>query len=89
VPLGGTRLVPDETIRVILDDLTSGGLHEHFGIDIEGRIFEARDLDWTYGSGQVLQGAAEDLALALCGRNIPSGRITGAPLQRREPDKGS
>jgi uncharacterized protein (TIGR03083 family) len=85
VPLGKSRLAPDETMRVILDDLTSGGGHEHFGIEIEGRILDARDLDWTYGSGRVLQGAAEDLALALCGRNIPRGRIKGAPLQRREP----
>jgi hypothetical protein len=75
--------------HVVIHSLDVSVPLEHFGIDIEGRIVEARDLDWTYGSGQVLQGAAEDLALALCGRNIPSGRIKGAPLQRMDPDKGS
>ncbi len=89
VPLGAARLAPDATMRVILDDLTSGGVHEHFGIDIEGRLLQASDVGWTYGSGQVLRGTAEDLALALCGRSVPSGRIDGAPLRRREPDNAS
>jgi len=80
VPLGETRFVPDDTIRVVLDDLTQGGAHEHFGIDIEGRLFEASDLDWSHGSGQPLRGAAEDLALVMCGRTVPSGRLTDSPL---------
>ncbi len=80
VPLGEARFVPDETIRVVLDDLTQGGAHEHFGIDIDGRRFEASDLDWSYGSGQPLRGAAEDLALIMCGRTVPSGRLSGTPL---------
>ena len=80
VPLGETRFVPDETIRVVLDDLTQGGAHEHFGIDIEGRLFEASDLDWSFGSGGPLRGAAEDLALVMCGRMVPSGRLSGTPL---------
>jgi uncharacterized protein (TIGR03083 family) len=88
VPLGQARLAPDETIRVILDDLTQGGVHEHFGIDMEGRTLEASDMAWKYGSGLVLRGAAEDLALALCGRRVPSGRLNGSPLLRKEPDQG-
>jgi len=80
VPLGETHFVPDDTIRVVLDDLTEGGAHEHFGIDIEGLLFEASDLDWSYGSGQPLRGAAEDLALVMCGRTVPGGRLTGSPL---------
>lgn len=89
VPLGEPRLAPDETIRVILDDLTQGGVHEHFGIDIGGRVIEASDIDWIYGSGQTLRGAAEDLALAMCGRRVRVGRLDGTPLQRREPDHGA
>jgi len=68
-PLGAPRLQSDDTMRFILDDLTEGGGHEHFGIDIANRRFEATDLDWSYGDGQeVLTGTAAALALALCGR---------------------
>jgi uncharacterized protein (TIGR03083 family) len=88
VPLGAPGFAPEETIRVVLDDLTQGGGHEHFGIDIEGRLLEASDIDWTFGSGQALRGAAEDLALALCGRKVPDGRLEGASLPRQEPEPG-
>lgn len=80
VPLGVPRRPPDETIRVVLDDLTRGGGHEHFGTSIAGRALEATDLDWSYGAGPALRGAAGDLALLLCGRGLPPGRVTGAPL---------
>jgi uncharacterized protein (TIGR03083 family) len=80
VPLGVPRRSPDDTIRIVLDDLTRGGVQEHFGTDIEGRSLQATDLDWSYGSGPQLRGAAEDLALILCGRTVPAGRLTGEPL---------
>ena len=85
VPLGAARLAPDEIIRVVLDNLAKGGAHQYFGIDIDGRIFEAKDIDWTYGSGRALRGAAGDLGLAMCGRRVPSGRLEGSPLRRRQP----
>jgi uncharacterized protein (TIGR03083 family) len=68
VPLGLRRHVPDETMRVVLDDLTRGRVHEYFGTEVDGRRLEASDLDWSYGEGTPLRGTAEDLALALCGR---------------------
>jgi len=80
VPLGVPRRSPDATIRVVLDDLTSGGVHEHFGTSIEGRRLQATDLDWSYGSGPALRGPAGDLAVVLCGRAIPPGRLEGEPL---------
>jgi uncharacterized protein (TIGR03083 family) len=80
VPLGAPRRPPDATIRVVLDDLTVGGVHEHFGTSIEGRRLQATDLDWSYGSGPALRGPAGDLAVALCGRAIPPGRLEGEPL---------
>jgi len=80
VPLGVPRRAPDDTIRVVLDDLTAGGVHEHFGTGIDGRTLQATDLDWSYGSGPPLRGKAEDLALVLCGRTLPAGRIDGDPL---------
>lgn len=85
VPLGVPRCSSDETIRVVLDDLTKGGGHEHFGIEIERRTLRATDLDWSYGTGPPMSGAAENLALAICGRTVPNGRLEGAQLRER-PD---
>ena len=70
VPLGDRRYPPAATVQIVLDDLTAGGLHEHFGTSIVGRRLETTDLDWSYGSGPVLRGKAGDLALVLCGRTV-------------------
>lgn len=75
VPLGEPRCASDTAIRIVLDDLTEGGGHEHFGTDIRGRRLHATDIDWSYGSGPQLSGTAEDLALHLCGRTVPAGRL--------------
>lgn len=80
VPLGDRRYPPAETLQIVLDHLTAGGIHEHFGTSIAGRRLEATDLDWSYGSGDVLRGRAGDLALALCGRTVPPGRLEGESL---------
>jgi uncharacterized protein (TIGR03083 family) len=82
VPLGVPRLAPDQTIRVILDDLTQGDGTVRFGVDFAGRRLQATDLDWSFGAGPVLRGAAADLALVVCGRSLPPGRLEGAPLAR-------
>jgi len=65
VPLGVKRRSPDETLRVVLDDLTVGGTHAHFGFDLGGLGLRATDMDWTFGSGTPISGAAEDLALLI------------------------
>src|SRR5260370_10496931 len=83
VPLGVPRRSPDETIRVVLDDLTEGSGHARFGIDIQGRHLQASDLDWSDRSGTALRAAAADLALAMCGRAEPDGRLEGEPLGYR------
>jgi uncharacterized protein (TIGR03083 family) len=82
VPLGVPRLPPDQTIEVILDDLTHGDGTVRFGVDIAGRRLQATDLDWSFGAGPPLRGAAADLALVICGRSVPPGRLEGAPLAR-------
>jgi uncharacterized protein (TIGR03083 family) len=79
VPLGAARRSSDDTIRAILDDLTHGGTHEHFGFDLEGKRLRATDIDWTFGSGALVSGSAQDLALFMCGRRLPPGRIHGQP----------
>lgn len=80
VPLEVPRRSPDGTIRVVLDDLTAGGVQAHFGTSIEGRSLQATDLDWSYGAGPALRGPAEYLALVMCGRSVPGGRLEGEPL---------
>ncbi len=83
VPLRLERLAPDEMMRVVLDDLTIGGVHTYFGVDLEGRHLEATDLDWSYGSGRRVSGPAELVALAICGRTVPDGRLLGDRLGER------
>ena len=80
VPLGVPRRSPDATIRVVLDDLTVGGVQARFGTSIEGRSLQATDLDWSYGSGPAMRGPAELLAVVMCGRKVPGGRLEGEPL---------
>jgi uncharacterized protein (TIGR03083 family) len=80
VPLGLSRRPPNEVMRIVLDDLTRGGIHEHFGTSTTGRRLEATDLDWSYGSGATLSGTSADLALVLCGRRISTGRFDGESL---------
>jgi hypothetical protein len=77
VPLGIRRSSPDETLRVVVDDLTRGGTHAHFGFALDGHRLHATDMDWSYGSGTPISGAVEDLALLICGRTLPAGRIHG------------
>jgi len=80
VPLGSRRHPPELTIRAVLDDLSGGGGHAHFGVEIAGRRLEATDMDWSFGSGRPLRGPAEHLALAMCGRRLPDGGVEGEPL---------
>jgi len=78
VPLGVGRRVPAETMRVVLGNVTAAQALKHFGVDLTGVELQATDLDWTYGAGTPLLGSAQDLALVLCGRKLPAGRLGGA-----------
>jgi uncharacterized protein (TIGR03083 family) len=80
VPLGEPRCASDAALVIVLDDLTRGGVHDNFGTDISGRALEATDIEWSFGTGTPLRGMAEDLALDLCGRRLPEGRLDGTPL---------
>lgn len=80
LPLQLPSQPPPATMHVVLDDLTEGGVHQHFGTVLGSRRLEATDLDWSYGSGPVLRGTAGDLAAALCGRKLSSERFEGEPL---------
>ena len=69
VPLGEPRVTSDDTIRAVLDGLTVGGMHAHFGTAIAGSL-EATDIVWSYGDGPAVRGPAQDLVLRLTGRRL-------------------
>jgi uncharacterized protein (TIGR03083 family) len=86
VALGIDREVPAERMHYILDSMNPRQL-KYFGVDLTGIQLRATDLDWTYGTGDVLTGKAQDLLLVLCGRTLPPGHLTGSPATRftRQP----
>ncbi|MGH8791709.1 MAG: maleylpyruvate isomerase family mycothiol-dependent enzyme [Stackebrandtia sp.] len=81
VALDLDRKVPLDRLRIILDS-TSTRQVKFFGVDLDGIELRADDLDWTYGSGTPVTGAAQDLLMALCGRKLPAGRLHGEPSER-------
>jgi uncharacterized protein (TIGR03083 family) len=81
VPLGIDRRVPTERLRLVLDGINPRSL-KFFGVDLDGVHLCADDLDWTFGSGTPLSGAAQDLLLVLCGRTLPAGHLRGEPARR-------
>ena len=82
VPLGIGRRVPDERLRIVLESVTGPSALKHFGTDLGGIGLRADDLDWSFGSGQLLAGPAQDLALVVCGRKLPAGRLRGEQAAR-------
>ncbi|MGG2458284.1 maleylpyruvate isomerase family mycothiol-dependent enzyme [Streptomyces sp. RGM 3693] len=81
VALGLDRRVPEDRLRVLLDGIRPSGLR-FFGADIGGVRLCAEDLDWSYGSGSPVYGAAQDLLLLAFGRRLPPGRLRGEPSSR-------
>jgi uncharacterized protein (TIGR03083 family) len=77
VPLGVSRRVPAERLVTVLHAVTGPKALGHFGADLTGIELRADDLDWSFGSGQAVRGPAQDLALVLCGRKLPAGRLRG------------
>jgi uncharacterized protein (TIGR03083 family) len=75
VPLD--RRVPDDRMRAVLGAIEAGGGSDLFGADLTGVELRADDLDWSYGSGALVTGPAQVLALVLCGRAVPAGRLGG------------
>jgi uncharacterized protein (TIGR03083 family) len=82
VPLGLERAVPQETLQAVLAGVTKPKSLQHFGAELDGIQLRAEDLDWSFGSGTQVSGAAQDLALVLCGRLLPAGRLRGGPSSR-------
>jgi len=71
VALDLDRAASDDATRVVLDGLTTGGGHAHFGTDPEGLHLRTTDFDWSFGTGTALDAPASTIVLALCGRRVP------------------
>ncbi|MFE9629625.1 maleylpyruvate isomerase family mycothiol-dependent enzyme [Streptomyces sp. NPDC006463] len=81
VALGLDRRVPEDRVRILLESVNARTL-KFFGADLKGIELRAADLDWTFGSGEPLAGAAQDLLLLAYGRKLPRGRLHGEPHDR-------
>jgi hypothetical protein len=77
VPLGVGRRVPDDRLLLVLDAVTSPMALGHFGVDLTGVRLVADDLDWSFGAGERLSGAARDLLLLIAGRRLPDCSLRG------------
>jgi uncharacterized protein (TIGR03083 family) len=75
--LGLDRRVPHDRLRVVLPNLISPKGLGFFGVELSGLELRAADTGWTFGSGAPVTGTAQDLALFLCGRKLPPGRLQG------------
>ena len=82
VPLGLAPMVPEERLRRVLPASVNDKTVMFFGADRAGIQFRASDMDWTLGAGTPLTGAAADLLLAMCGRKLPAGRLSGEAAAR-------
>jgi uncharacterized protein (TIGR03083 family) len=82
VPLGIEHPVSEQALRVVLDNATSPRNSKHFGLDLTGIRLEADDLDWAFGDGEPLRGAARSLLLVLMDRRLPAELLSGAGAAR-------
>ncbi|WP_034273877.1 maleylpyruvate isomerase family mycothiol-dependent enzyme [Haloechinothrix halophila] len=81
VPLDLDWQVPEERLRIVHGTLTPKRI-ARFHANLDGVELRADDIDWSYGSGSPVTGAAQDLLLALCGRTVPEGRLRGTHSDR-------
>jgi uncharacterized protein (TIGR03083 family) len=77
VALGIERTVPADRLAVVLDSITAARSLKFFGARLAGIQLRATDSGWSFGSGTPVTGAAQDLALVVCGRRLPPGRVDG------------
>ncbi|MGW2150050.1 maleylpyruvate isomerase family mycothiol-dependent enzyme [Nonomuraea bangladeshensis] len=77
VALGLGRRVPEDRVRLLLEQVTPRTL-KFFGAELDGVELRADDLDWSFGAGAPLTGAAQDLLLVAYGRKLPPGHLRGA-----------
>jgi uncharacterized protein (TIGR03083 family) len=76
------RRVPQARIARVLAGAADVDLAQVFGTDLGAVELRADDLDWSYGTGELVTGPAQVLALVLCGRAVPAGRLSGPAAER-------
>lgn len=81
VPLGLDRRVPENRLRILLDNLAPRTT-KIFRADLHGIQLRANDLKWSFGTGTPLIGAAQDLLLVAYGRRLPPGHLHGQAQDR-------
>ena len=64
------RCSTDAAMRMVLDDLTAGGVHAHFGVELPAATLHADDIDWSFGAGPTVTATAAEIALHLSGRRV-------------------
>ncbi len=74
--------VPPGRLGIVLPNLTTPKSLRFFGTNLSGTQLRATDTGWTFGSGPLVTGSAQELALLICGRQLPSGRLEGGPAER-------
>jgi uncharacterized protein (TIGR03083 family) len=82
IPLELGRRVPEDRMRIVVTGLIAPRSLRYFGVELSGIQLRADDSDWSHGSGVPLSGTAQDLALVLCGRRLPAGRLRGESAAR-------
>jgi uncharacterized protein (TIGR03083 family) len=82
VALGLGRKVPEDRLRLVLGAVSKPKTVENFGADLMEVELRADDIEWSFGSGTPVSGQAQDLALVMCGRTLPVGRLRGDPSTR-------
>jgi uncharacterized protein (TIGR03083 family) len=76
------RRVPQARIARVLGGAADVDLAQVFGTDLGAVELRADDLDWSYGTGELVTGPAQVLALVLCGRAVPADRLSGPAAGR-------
>ncbi|HEU0100849.1 MAG TPA: maleylpyruvate isomerase family mycothiol-dependent enzyme [Mycobacteriales bacterium] len=79
-PLRLPRAIPEQRVRTSLTFVTSRAGRGLTKGTLGGLRFEAGDLDWTYGDGPTVRGAAEALLLAITGRSAALSVLSGEGL---------
>jgi uncharacterized protein (TIGR03083 family) len=80
VPL--THCVPEGRIKRVLSLVADPPAPNLFGTDLSGVELRADDIEWSCGIGAAVEGPAQSLALVVCGRLLPDGRLRGEGASR-------
>jgi uncharacterized protein (TIGR03083 family) len=73
VALDRPATAPADAVSTLLGQLTASD-GAWFGVDLTGVRFEASDIGWAWGEGDVVRADGGQLVALLAGRTLPDGR---------------